>query len=119
MTSLFSESETEIVSTTYMFLTHDEMKGKAGSLNKPINDFLSLTKKFESSLKEEIKGQKGLIVKKIKKELESKSEKQKAALQTIKEEHTAKVDRYKMIIEDLRRQDVTLTYRKKKPVKDA
>ncbi|MFE4511862.1 hypothetical protein ACFRC2_19600, partial [Bacillus subtilis] len=34
------------------------------------------------------------------------------------EEHTAKVDRYKMIIEDLRQQDVTLTYRKKKPVKD-
>lgn len=118
MTSLFSESETEIVSTTYMFLTQDEMKGKAGTLNQPINDFLSLTKKFESSLKEEIKGQKGLIVKKIKKELESNSEKRKAALQMIKEEHTAKVDRYKMIIEDLRQQDVTLTYRKKKPVKD-
>lgn len=49
MTSLFSESETEIVSTTYMFLTQDEMKGKAGTLNQPINDFLSLTKKFESS----------------------------------------------------------------------
>ncbi len=74
MTSLFSESETDIVSTTYKFLTYDEMKGKAGSLNKPINDILSLTKKFESSLKEEIKGQKGLIVKKIKEELESKSE---------------------------------------------
>lgn len=69
MTSLFSESETEIVSTTYMFLTQDEMKGKAGALKKPINDILSLTKKFESSLKEEIKGQKGLIVKKIKKSL--------------------------------------------------
>lgn len=115
MTSLFSESETEIVSTTYMFLTQDEMKGKAGTLNQPINDFLSLTKKFESSLKEEIKGQKGLIVKN-KKELESNSEKRKAALEMIKEEHTAKVDRYKMIIEDLRQQDVTLTYRKKKPV---
>lgn len=36
----------------------------------------------------------------------------------IKEEHTAKVDRYKMMIEDLRKQDVTLTYRKKKPMKD-
>ncbi|MEC1288824.1 hypothetical protein [Bacillus mojavensis] len=118
MTSLFSESETEVVSTTYMFLTHDEMKGKAGSLNKPINDILSLTKKFESALKEEIKGQKGMIVKKIKEELESKSEKQKTALQMIKEEHTAKVDRFKMIIEDLRQQDVTLTYRKKKPEKD-
>ncbi len=58
MTSLFSESETEIVSTTYMFLPQDEMKGKADSLNKPINDILGLTKKFESSLKEEIKGQK-------------------------------------------------------------
>ncbi len=34
----------------------------------------------------------------------------------IKEEHTAKVDRYKMVIEDLRKQDVTLTYKKKKPV---
>lgn len=59
-----------------------------------------------------------MIVKKIKEELESKSEKQKTALQTIKEEHTAKVDRFKMIIEDLRQQDVTLTYRKKKPEKD-
>ncbi|MCY7900999.1 hypothetical protein [Bacillus inaquosorum] len=118
MTSLFSESETENVSTTYRFLTYDEMKGKAGSLNKPINDILSLTKKFESSLKEEIKGQKGLIVKKIKEELESKSESRKATLQMIKEEHTAKVDRYKMMIEDMRQQDVTLTYRKKKPVQD-
>ncbi|MFL6976886.1 hypothetical protein R7M47_04395 [Bacillus inaquosorum] len=118
MTSLFSESETEIVSTTYRFLTYDEMKGKAGSLNKPINDILSLTKKFESSLKEEIKGQKGLIVKKIKEELESKSESRIAALQMIKQEHTAKVDRYKMMIEDMRQQDVTLTYRKKKPVQD-
>ncbi|MGK9266964.1 hypothetical protein KXR56_09855 [Bacillus inaquosorum] len=118
MTSLFSESETEIVSTTYRFLTYDEMKGKAGSLNKPINDILDLTKKFESSLKEEIKGQKGLIVKKIKEELESKSESRKAALQMIKEEHTAKVDRYKMMNEDMRQQDVTLSYRKKKPVQD-
>ncbi|MEC1913213.1 hypothetical protein [Bacillus spizizenii] len=116
MTTLFSESETEIVSNTYMFLPQDEMKRKADSLNKPINDILGLTKEFESSLKEEIKGQKGLIVKKIKEELESKSEKRKAALQMIKEEHTAKVDRYKMMIEDLRKQDVTLTYKKKKPV---
>ncbi|MED1121669.1 hypothetical protein P4T68_03195 [Bacillus atrophaeus] len=113
MMSIFSE--TEVISTTYHFLTSDPMKDKASLINEPINDILHLTKQFESSLKDEIKGQKGLIIDKIKEEIDSKSEKRQSALKTIKEENINKVSLYKSIIEDLRVQDVTLYYKKKKP----
>ncbi|MCY8825568.1 hypothetical protein [Bacillus atrophaeus] len=91
------------------------MKDKASRINEPINDILHLTKQFESSLKDEIKGQQGLIIDKIKEEIDSKSEKRQSALTTIKEENINKVSLYKSIIEDLRVQDVTLYYKKKKP----
>ncbi|PRS02075.1 hypothetical protein C6W24_07555 [Bacillus atrophaeus] len=91
------------------------MKNKASRINEPINDILHLTKQFESSLKDEIKGQKGLIIDKIKEEIDSKSEKRQSALTTIKEENINKVSLYKSFIEELRVQDVTLYYKKKKP----
>ncbi|MCI3195702.1 hypothetical protein GXP75_08525 [Bacillus sp. HU-1818] len=93
------------------------MKDKASRINEAINDILHLTKQFESSLKDEIKGQKGLIIDKIKEEIDSKSEKRQSALKTIKEENINKVSLYKSIIEELRVQDVTLYYKKKKPEK--
>lgn len=89
------------------------MKDKASRINEPINDILHLTKQFESPLKDEIKGQKGLIIDKIKEEIDSKSEKRQSALTTIKEENIIKVSLYKSIIEDLRVQDVTLYYKKR------
>ncbi|MCY8920640.1 hypothetical protein [Bacillus atrophaeus] len=91
------------------------MKDKASRINEPINDILHLTKQFESSLKDEIKGQQGLIIDKIKEEIDSKSEKRQSALKTIKGENINKVSLYKSIIEDLRVQDATLYYKKKKP----
>ncbi|KAA6447513.1 hypothetical protein [Bacillus atrophaeus] len=93
------------------------MKDKASRINEPVNDNLHLTKQFESSLKDEIKGQKGLIIDKIKEEIDSKSEKRQSALKTIKEENINKVSLYKSIIEELRVQDVTLYSKKKKPEK--
>ncbi|AKL86470.1 YvzA [Bacillus atrophaeus UCMB-5137] len=89
------------------------MKDKASRINEPINDILHLTKQFESSLKNEIKGQKGLIIDKIKEEIDSKSEKRQSEIKTIKEENINKVSLYKSIIEDLRVQDVTLYYKKR------
>ncbi len=74
------------------------MKDKASRINEPINDILHLTKQFESSLKNEIKGQKGLIIDKIKEEIDSKSEKRQSEIKTIKEENINKVSLYKRLL---------------------
>lgn len=49
------------------------MKDKASRINEPINDILHLTKQFESSLMDEIKGNKGWLLTKSKKKLIQKA----------------------------------------------
>jgi dsDNA-binding SOS-regulon protein len=105
--------ETERVSTSYLFLTHDEMENKSAQLNKPLREIRDQMLSLEELLRDELEKQQGELVDRIKEELDVKMKRTKSAISEMEREHISKVNSYKNIIEEMRRQDVTLYYKKK------
>ena len=108
--------ETETVSATYMFLSSISAKDKAARLNAPLKSVLKELNEFDKVLKSEIEGQKGMIITKIKKELDHKSENRKTVITRMKSDNEQFANSYHDMIETLRKQNVTLYYKKNKPL---
>lgn len=105
--------ETERVSTSYLFLTRDEMENKSNLLNKPLREISDHMISLEKLLRDELEKQQGELVESIKEELDVKMKRTKLAISQMEREHISKVNSYKNIIEEMRRQDVTLYYKKR------
>ncbi|MCY7911679.1 hypothetical protein [Bacillus haynesii] len=108
--------ETETVSATYMFLSSISAKAKAARLNAPLKSVLKELKEFDKVLKSEIEGQKGMMITKIKEELDHKSENRKTVIARMKSDNEQFANSYHDIIDTLRKQNVTLHYKKNKPL---
>jgi len=107
--------ETERVSTSYLFLTRDEMENKSNHLNKPLREIRDHMSSLERLLGDELERQKGELADHIKEELDVKMKRTKSAISQMEREHISKVNSYKNIVEEMRRQDITLYYQKRVP----
>lgn len=107
--------ETERISTTYLFLTHDEMESKPAQLNKSLQEIRKHMQSLEKLLKDELEKQKGELADSIKEQLDVKMKRTKSAFSQMEREHISKVNIYKNIVDEMRKQDVTLYYQKRIP----
>lgn len=107
--------ETEKVSTTYLFLRHDEMESKPAQLNKSLQEIRTQMQSLEKLLKDELENQKGELADSIKEELDVKMKQTKSVISQMEREHISKINIYKNIVDEMRRQDVTLYYQKRIP----
>lgn len=105
--------ETERVSLSYLFLTRDEMENKSNQLNKPLREMRDHMSSLEKLLRDELEKQKGELADCIKEQLDVKMKRTKSAISQMEREHISKVNSYKNIVEEMRRQDITLYYKKR------
>lgn len=99
--------ETERVSTSYLFLTHDEVENKSNQLNKPLGEIRGHMLSLEKLLRDELEKQQGELAYRIKEELDVKMKRTKSAISQMERKHISKVNSYKNIVDEMRRQDIT------------